>query len=209
MLCGMKHNLRGRTFGTLTVLEFDIKSSPERTRWVCRCACGEVKSVMTQNLLKGDVQSCGRGMCHPNAKHGGRINRDPEYSAWCSIKQRCYSPTCPNFARWGGRGIKMCDQWLNNYEQFLADVGRKPSPDHTLDRRNNDGNYEPGNVRWVTATVQQNNKRTNRIVEFNGRKQSVGMWATEMGVHRNLILRRLNKGWSVQRAITEKPRTAR
>lgn len=202
----MKHDLVGRIFGTLTVIRFDPDCRPERTRWFCKCKCGTEKSIMTQNLISGDVRSCGRGLCHPNAKHGGRIKRDPEYSAWCSMKQRCYDTSCKNYHLWGGRGITICPQWKNNYPQFLADVGKRPSSRHCLDRKDNNGHYEPGNVRWVLPVVQQNNKRSNRIIEYRGIRKSAAQWSLAICSNRNLVSHRIDKGWSVELAVTQPPR---
>ncbi len=87
--------------------------------------------------------------------------RSPEYSSWCAMKARCLNPNTTRFEQWGGRGIKICPQWVNSFENFYADVGPRPTPKHSIDRIDNDGNYEPGNVRWATPKEQNNNKRTN------------------------------------------------
>lgn len=106
-----------------------------------------------------------------------------EYRAWSSMKTRCYNRNSPNYRYYGGRGISVCDRWLNSFQTFLRDVGNRPGPGYSLDRYpNNDGNYEPGNVRWATKREQQNNTRSTRLVTFNGKTQSLSRWADEIGI---------------------------
>lgn len=161
-------NLTGHRFGRLLVLE-RATSVTRHTRWLCRCDCGETVSVYAHSLRRGFTRSCGclrreaareiieinRGL-EPNLIHG--MTESPEYRSWCHMKQRCLNPNSIRYERWGGRGIKICPQWLNSFETFYADVGERPSPIHSIDRINNDGNYEPGNVRWATHKEQRNNR---------------------------------------------------
>jgi hypothetical protein len=110
-----------------------------------------------------------------------------------------------SYLNYGGRGIIVCDRWLgaDGYKNFLADVGKRPSPKHTLDRRNNNGNYEPGNCSWATAAVQCRNRRNNRIIAYKGKTLCAADWAEELGINRKTLYTRLRQGWPVERALTE------
>jgi hypothetical protein len=148
-------DLMGKRFGRLTVRE------RARGRWICKCDCGELKLVRGGDLRVGKVTSCGCGRVkHGHARHVGE--RSPEYQAWENMKQRCYNPNTTRYDDWGGRGIRVCDRWLK-FENFLADMGLRPSAGHSIDRIDNDGNYEPGNCRWATRSQQQRNRRDNVI----------------------------------------------
>jgi hypothetical protein len=125
-----------------------------------------------------------------------------EYSTWCAIKKRCYNPNDGKYADYGGRGIKMCERWKNSYEAFLEDMGRAPSPLHTMDRIENDGNYELSNCKWATRSEQSKNRMANRYITFNGVTQCVTDWGQQLGIKRNTILARLNSKWSIEDTLT-------
>ena len=125
--------------------------------------------------------------------HG--MSRTPEYNAWSHMKDRCFNPNNKNYLDYGGRGIAVCDRWLN-LENFLADMGTKPSPKHSLDRIDNDGDYCPDNCRWATKAEQANNRRYNRLITIGCVTLTIAQWAIEMGFDKNLIYCRLNSGWS-------------
>lgn len=126
--------------------------------------------------------------------------RHPLYQTWVSMRARCRDPGHPNFARYGGRGVVVCARWLS-FEAFLSDVGPRPSPLHSIDRIDNDGNYEPGNVRWATAAEQNRNKRSTRLVTVNGRTMAASDWALAAGIDLRTLLSRLHRGWSPERAV--------
>lgn len=132
-------------------------------------------------------------------KHGGVGT--PEHRAWSSMVQRCTNPNVRSFPRYGGRGIKVCSPWLR-FENFLADMGPRHSLKHTLDRINNDGDYEPSNCRWTTMAEQTRNRSSNRLVTYNGITLPFTAWAHEVGLKPATLKRRIDKlGWSLQRAL--------
>ena len=122
-------------------------------------------------------------------------------NVWKSMRARCYTKSSHMYARYGGRGITVCDRWLNSFEAFSADMGEHP-PGTSIDRIDNNGNYEPGNCHWVTRDVQNRNKRSNRHLTWKGVTQCVVDWAKETGLPRQTIEKRLDSGWSVERTLT-------
>ena len=123
-----------------------------------------------------------------------------EYSIWKGMRKRCNNPRCKSFNNYGARGIKICERW-NDYSSFLSDMGRCPIG-MTLERIDNNGDYQPSNCRWATRKEQNNNKRNHRILEFEGRKQNLAQWATEVGVPASILSNRLRRGWDVKRVLT-------
>jgi hypothetical protein len=156
-------DLSGRRFGRLKVIDFaGIKN--QRSLWRCRCDCGNITTVYGSKLSYGSTTSCGCRQLEASGENGkknlrhGRW-RSPEYYAYHAMKQRCLNPNYHHFKNWGGRGIKVCQRWLDSFEAFFADMGPKPSPHHSLHRRNNNGNYNKANCLWVTAKEQAANRR--------------------------------------------------
>ena len=126
-----------------------------------------------------------------------------EYRIWAGMKTRCLNPKHPWFHRYGGRGIKICQRWLDSYENFLADMGRRPSPRHTLERKDNDGPYSPENVIWATRKTNSRNRSNTHWLTFQGVTLSVTTWAERTGISRVVLFRRLYKDWSVERTLTQ------
>ena len=191
----------GNRYGELTVIE-PVPDGSRRMKWRCRCDCGNVVVVLGIQLRSGNNKSCG---CRKFGRgHGEAYGKDrtAEYQCWQDMFQRCYNPRSTGFHNYGGRGITVCDRW-RSYEHFLADMGRRPSGKHSIDRRDNDGNYEPGNCRWAVKVEQDNNRRTNRLITFKGKRQSLTQWARELGIHPNTLQNRLASGWTPERAFSK------
>lgn len=129
----------------------------------------------------------------------------PEYKVWSGIIQRCENPNNNRYDDWGGRGIKMCEEWRTSFDNFLRDMGNRPSPKHQIDRIDNDGDYSPENCKWSDLYEQSHNTRRNRWVEYDGRKQTIDQWALELGLkYRTLHARLVDYHWPIERALTGK-----
>lgn len=205
-------NLLGQRFGRLSVLARDGANAKGKAMWRVRCDCGAEKTVVGQVLYQGDTRSCGclnseqkRQICvDQNTTHGDapRGKRCFEYRCWVNMIQRCENPDSTGWSHYGGRGIRVCARW-KTYENFLADMDRRPSSKHTLDRIDPNGDYEPSNCRWLTMKEQENNRTNNRLLTFQGRTQTLMQWAEETGLKRETISKRLDRlGWSVEDALS-------
>lgn len=168
--------------------------------------CGTVRFLTQSRVARGKGKNCSRACQAISGKtHGECVDKrgSPEYTAWISIKNRCLHPTHKAFSEYGGRGITICDQWKNDFGSFLAYVGRSPSAKHSIDRwPNNDGNYEPGNVRWATAQQQARNRRSNTMVTINGERLCLAEWVERLGISPLTVRSRVQRGWSHERALT-------
>jgi hypothetical protein len=159
-------DLSGKEFGNLVAISCDIKravTGRSRVYWNCRCRCGGLVMVASSNLCNGNTKSCGCrrvDVCIERTKHGqsSRNFISSEYRAWAQMMARCYRKTSKDYKNWGGRGITVCDRWRDACA-FLSDMGPKPTAAHSLDRIDNDGNYEPKNCRWATRSQQNKNRR--------------------------------------------------
>ena len=140
---------------------------------------------------------------HHNTVHGNCSGgkRTPEYRAWVGMKSRCYNPKVAEYPDYGGRGIKVCSRWLNDFEAFLADMGPRPRRGYSLDRIDGCKDYEPSNVRWATYTEQNRNKRGNVPLTVDGITQFIGDWARQVGIHHQTIRSRIYRGWDAKRAV--------
>ncbi len=190
-------DLTGQRFGRLTVIRRGPSGTQRHARWWCECDCGKACSLaFSTNLLKGHTKSCGC-LAKP---HGGW--RTPEYKAWGSLRHRCSNPNARNYYLYGGRGIRVCDRWAS-FENFLADMGPRPSSGHSIDRLDVNGNYEPGNCAWRTCSQQQRNKRNSLFITHNGETLHVREWAERTGIHTDTLRCRILKlKWSTDRAFS-------
>lgn len=136
---------------------------------------------------------------HRQAHHG--VAGSPEHTAWLNMRNRCNNPDHPEYPRYGGRGITVCPEWLESFQEFYRAVGPRPSPAHSLDRERNHEGYRPGNVRWTTIDVQNRNTRRNVFITYKGETMVVKDWATRLGLNPQSLIRRLRRGWSAEKAI--------
>lgn len=200
------HNLSdmvGQRFGRLTVLRRNAtNTSAGKSRWDCFCECGQEVTLVGGNLKSGVTKSCGCLATESRTTHGLSKVNDPTYAAWNNIRQRCNNPHNRGYAEYGGRGIRVCARWNASFEAFLEDMGAHPGKGYSIDRINNDGNYEFGNCRWANAREQANNRSDNKPILFNGRTMTLSAWARELGVNRGTLSHRLLKGWSIKDAFT-------
>ena len=165
------HDIRGQRFGRLTVI--DLAPGPKGiTRWLCRCDCGNHHIVQPKHLGKnGHTKSCGcllkekfqEGLHRTHGK-----SRSTEYGIWAGMITRCCNPNSTEFHRYGKRGIDVCQEWRMSFEAFYRDIGPRPSPQHSLERKNNELGYSPDNCKWSMPMEQANNRRSNRLIEYRG-----------------------------------------
>lgn len=192
----------GDRFGQLVVLGEEPRHETPNGSIVrkirCRCDCGGESVVALARLRNGGTRSCGCLVGGGHRTHG--CTGTPEYRTWNGIKKRCSDGS--DF-RYGGRGIRVCERWLNSFEAFLADMGERPSAEHSIDRIDNDGDYSPENCRWATAKEQMRNTCYNVLVTHDGETLCVAEWAERHGVSASLLARRLRLGWSFERAVLE------
>lgn len=149
-------DLCGQVFGSWTVIKRVYPNKNNDSAWECSCACGRVRVIARGSLVKGRSKSCGCSSVRP-AKHG--MHNTPEYFAWQQLKKRCLNEQDKDYPEYGGRGIRVCNEWVSSFQSFFADMGPRPSSIHSIDRIDVDGDYEPSNCRWATAKQQMNNRR--------------------------------------------------
>lgn len=155
-------SLTGNTYGNLTVLR-SLRLN-NRIYWLCECSCGQLSEVQTGNLTSGNTNSCG---CREQIKTHG-MSKTKIYRIWQGIKDRCFNENNDHYHRYGKRGISMCSDWVNSFESFYEYIGDMPSENHEIDRINNNGNYEPKNVRWTTRQVNNINKENSLVYVVHG-----------------------------------------
>lgn len=203
-------DLTGQKFGRLTVIKCvgNNKDKGHFYYWLCRCNCGNFKETRGTSLQNGATQSCGclsREMLEKgrqNRKTHG-MSESPEFRIWLHLKDRCLNKNDKQYKNYGGRGIKVCKEWLNSFEVFYADMGKRPSKKHSIDRRNNDGNYCPENCWWVLPKVQSRNTRRNRMLTYKGETLCMIEWAERLNINYKNLWNRLNKGWNIEKAFTK------
>jgi hypothetical protein len=205
-------DLTGMAIGRLTVIgQAEDRDRHGQIKWLCQCECGNRKSIRGSELRAKKTNSCGclisEGVAARNKKHG--LCYTGEYRTWATMQTRCGNRNDPSYVRYGARGISICARWLDGdggkdgFECFFEDMGKRPSPDHTLDRIDNNGNYEPGNCRWATRTEQANNKRNTIFLEYNGERKSLSEWCAILGLKPATVISRIRKGgYSVKEALT-------
>lgn len=209
----LKQDLTGKRFGRLTVIGPDGRSETGHTSlWECVCDCGAKITVRGTNLKNGSSQSCGcyrhEYLVEAHTTHGGAKRegkRTKLYSVWIGMRRRYYDENDGNYHRYGGRGIEICDGWRENFAAFRAwAVKNGYRHNLTIDRIDNDKGYSPENCRWISVKEQALNRRSNRVVTFNGETHTFYEWDEILGFTRGTISRRVTScGWSIERALTE------
>jgi hypothetical protein len=191
-------DLTGQVFERLTVLHKHGKDRFGYALWFCQCVCGNTHVVSGNHLTQKQIRSCG---CL-TVKHGHTRNnkQSSEYRTWIAMKQRCFNLRHKDFPRYGGRGISICEGWVNSFEMFLKDMGYRPNS-MTLERSDNNGNYEPSNCTWATMKKQSNNRRSNRLIEFNGETMNVKQWSEKVKIPYDTLRHRLSHGWLIEKAL--------
>lgn len=203
---GHEQNLLGLKFGWLTVIDEAPRKKKER-RWLCRCKCGKTTTVSPRDLREGLIVSCGcfhkKQLGDAHRKHGDSSTR--LYHIHQSMKRRCYTKTDMHYADYGGRGISICEEWLSsdsgyeNFKKWALSNGYKDNL--SIDRIDVNGNYEPGNCRWTTWKVQNNNTRQNHFVEYKGEVKTIAEWAEITGIPYGTLSARIHKHFPLEKVF--------
>lgn len=208
----LAQDVTGQKFSRLTAIKI-VGKRKKANLWLCVCDCGQETTAIVTQLKRGDKTSCGCKRKEPKGPRPDVAKRNKEsakhsmsgsytYSSWQSMKSRCYDENDKDYPKWGGRGIKVCKAWTDSFAEFYKDMGERPYG-HTIDRINNEGDYEPGNCRWALPKTQSNNTRKNYYVEYQGKVQTAKQWAEELGiVEYKTLLYRLRTGWDTKAAMT-------
>jgi hypothetical protein len=200
-------NLIGKRFGKLTVINRAIKqyNNDGHVCWVCKCDCGNIVTVSGSSLRRKFTSSCGclakEKRKEATTKHG--LAKSRLDNIYCKIKSRCLNPKEPSYKWYGARGITICDEWLqdkNKFFQWAINNGYKNNL--TIDRIDNNGNYEPNNCKWSSPKEQARNRRTNNVIEFQGEKHTITEWCEILGYKSSVIIARFKRGWSVEKTFT-------
>ena len=196
-------DLIGQKFKRLVVIRKNGKDDNNHVLWLCLCHCGQEAIVQSSHLITGHTQSCGCLKKEGNNTRHGHAKNDQlseVYKAWANMIQRCTNPHATNYHNYGGKGIEVCNRWMK-FENFLTDMGDTPKGGQ-IDRIDNSSNYCKSNCRWVTSIRNRHNRRTNRLITFNGKTQCIALWAEEVGISKYVIYKRLNRKWSIEKALT-------
>ena len=202
-------DLTGQRFGRLVVLSraenYIQKNGTKHSQWICKCDCGETIKVRGCNLMSGNTNSCGCYMkkraSEANSKH--KQSKTKLYFVWQKIKGRCLNKTNKRYSLYGERGIKICDEWKESFENFYSwSMNNGYKTGLTIDRKDNNGNYEPSNCRWVDIKTQSNNRRTNVCFEYNGEKLTRQQICEKYNINYSCFRKRIALGWTLEKAIT-------
>lgn len=195
-------DLTGMTFGNLTAIKKTQRKN-RNTLWLCKCKCGNEVECYQYNLQRGTSTSCGclRSFYAKQSRNCHGESKGTLYKKWSSIKARCYNEKSPNYRNYGGRGIKMCDDWLEfwTFREWAYENGY--SEKLTLERIDVNGDYKPENCTWITMEEQQNNKRRSVFIEYNGYRKTVSQWAREVGISKEALMYRYKAGWTAEECL--------
>lgn len=192
----------GDQIGRLTIKEINLRIDG-RLAVLCDCSCGKEIFTRESHIKIGRVSSCGcfkKDYLSKKSKTHG-LSHTPEHKTWLAIHQRCNNPNNPDYHNYGGRGLKVSEKW-DKFEDFLRDMGIRPTDRHSIERKNNELGYSPENCIWATSKEQSRNKRSNRFVTAMGKTQTIVEWSEEIGISFQLISKRLQRGWSEEKSIT-------
>lgn len=204
-------DLTGLRSGRLEVVKLDCKNKFGQMVWLCRCECGNYTTVVSSKIISQKAQSCGcinkeRIAALSKARATHRMTGTRVYHIWQLMKQRCYNENKDGYERYGGRGIRVCEEWKSSFEGFYKwSMANGYTDKKSIDRINVNGNYEPSNCRWTTSKEQCNNRSSNHNIEYKGEIKTLEQWAEEKGLTRYIIHHRLKKGWSIEKTL-ETPR---
>lgn len=208
-------DIGGQHFGRLTAIGPVRKDRYMNVLWLCQCTCGNQKVIVGRQLWGGKVKSCGCLQRELSAQRATRhgLSNTRAYSVWGGIKERCMNPNNDDYALYGGRGIRVHSEWINDFKAFYEHVAFLPHFDEknfSLDRIDNERGYEPGNVRWATSRQQGRNTRVNVRYEYSGENLTMSEWSEKTGIaFETLRWRICRRGWPIGRALTEKPQRSR
>jgi hypothetical protein len=196
-------DLTGKSFNRLTVIRKMGAGQNGKMMWECMCSCGNKTVVTSYDIKTGHTASCGCAHNEQLSKykkiHG--MSGSNEFSIWRGMMNRCYNKNDPAFKYYGERGITVCALWKDSFLEFFGSMGHRPSKLYSIDRINNDGNYEPSNCRWATMSEQANNTRANKWIEFSGERLTIGMWSRKLGFGEGCLRSRI-KRWGIDKALT-------
>jgi len=196
----MSIDLSGQRFGYLVVISRSPDARDGRHRWVCLCDCGAKKTIRGDALKNNRTKSCGCQKTSYAHGHSSGNALTSEYRSWSAMIARCCVPSNGMYQRYGAKGIFVCERW-RTFENFLADMGTKPSPDHSIERRRNSEGYTPENCRWATRLEQMRNRTNTRLLTIDGITKPQTQWAEEAGTPISRIKSRLAMGWDAKEAV--------
>lgn len=191
----------GQRFGLL-VVSAELQKAKKQRVVLCKCDCGNIKAIHLSNMRAGHTKSCGCQQKHAasaaNKTHG--LTHTREFTIWMNMKSRCNNEKAKDYPSYGGRGISVCKRWIESFASFLLDMGNCPRG-YSIDRIDVNGNYEPSNCRWATSTQQANNTRANRIIEFDGKTQTLAQACASRGLNYKTVHKRLRDGWTIEKSL--------
>ena len=195
-----RKDLTEMRFKYLVAKEFVGTNNRGQALWLCKCDCGKEKIVPSYKLLGNDIFSC--GCMQHKYKHGKTNTRI--YAIWCTMKARCLNKNSKKYPSYGGRGIQVCEEWKESFDAFYEYVSKLnhfEEDGYTLNRINNDGDYEPNNVEWANHTTQANNTRANRKLEYDGESHTIAEWSRIKNISKSALYHRLHRGWDIKDAL--------
>lgn len=206
----MKNDLTNQRFTRLVAKRRAYHIKCNQAVWLCLCDCGNETFVKAQGLKSGNTKSCGclRAELSAERKITHGLRHTKEYQVHRSMLNRFYNPKCERYDRYGGRGIMVCESWKNSVAVFVSDIGMRPPGKHSIERINNDGNYEPGNCRWATKKEQSENTSRSVHITYKGETLTLSRWARRLNMNGTALAQRIKK-WGLESAMTRPKRINR